>query len=327
MKRCLVVTSLMLILCISAAAQLASSAQSFTEVAVLAPPAIVNSQTSSNSTGTGVQVSSTGGSVAAGTWRICVAWATNAATTLTGPCSVDTAATSVVTTTGSTSTIIVQPPYSAGVPPNVVGYEVWVGASGGTAGNEVLQTPTAANCVLSTSVSIATCALTSPMTFTSSSGFGAGTAPTSYAAFYPPLAAKLTTYEGGLETFHYVNWVVAGTAPATCAFSIAGASTTAIADLGQSITCTSSGGYALPSVTAYNYIGIDLSTFSLTDGTTTVAFYLNGVPFNPMGRVYYGNAVPSGTCLTGAIFDNTAGAVSTTAYTCNAGTWTAITVP
>jgi hypothetical protein len=130
-----------------------------------------------------------------------------------------------------------------------------------------------------------------------------------------------------LASFHEVNWVVTGTAPATCTFYIAGAATTAIADLGQAITCTASGGYSLPSITGYNYIGIDLSAFSLTNGTTTVAFYLSGLPFNPMGQVYFGNAAPTGTCLTGAVFNNTTGGQATTLYTCNAGTWAAVTVP
>jgi len=325
MKRWSIVFGLIFALCSFAAAQ--THLQQFTVVPVQAPAALLNSQSFSTSSATGVQVLSTGGTIAAGTYRICLQWLTDAATALGSPCSVDTAATSVVTTTGSTSSIVIAAPDTTGVPPNVKGWIAWVGASAGAAGAESVQTITSANCTLSGTTGTVSCALGAPMTLTSSSGFTGGTAPTAFAAFYPKLAAKIATYEGGLNTFHMVNWVVTGTAPATCAFSIAGASTSAIADLGQSITCTSSGGYALPSVTTYNYIGIDLSTYSLTDGTTSVAFYLDGYPFNPAGRLYFGNATPTGTCLTGAIFDQTAGGVSTTIYTCNSGTWTAVTVP
>ncbi|HLJ88825.1 MAG TPA: hypothetical protein VKZ53_18545 [Candidatus Angelobacter sp.] len=76
--------------------------------------------------------------------------------------STDTAGTAVVTTgAGSTNTITVTAPGTAGCP-NSVGYRVYLSASGGASLSEILYAPVAAGCTASgTSVVVSACALTS----------------------------------------------------------------------------------------------------------------------------------------------------------------------
>jgi len=310
MKRFAYVMALVLTLCLGVSAQQQQFTQQFTVVSVPVPPPIVNSQTYSTTTGTGVTVVSTGGTVAAGTWRICLQYYTNAVTTTGSPCSVDTATTSVVTTTGSTSQIIIAPPNTTGVPANVTGYVAWVGASAGAAGAEVLQTPTAANCTTSPTTTIS-CSLLSPITFTSSAGFGAGTAPTTYAAFYPAIgqAAFTSVYENSVATTHTLNWVVSGTAPTACTVQLQSGSTVAgLSNVGNVQTCTSTGSYTLEG-SSNTFFAINLSAFTVSsDGTSVVAFYYSGLPFTQVGQLQDGTYwVPIG----GACIWSTTGTIGT----------------
>jgi len=327
MKRLLILASLILLLTSVAFAQ-QSMVTSFTETIATAPAAVVTGQNFSNAASTGASTSSIGGTVAAGTYRICVTFFTSANTET--PCSTDTAATSTITTTGSASTVTVYPPFiqltGAG---NIVGYRVYVGANGGAAGAETLQTLNSTVCVLSVS-GTASCALSSPAVFTSSSNFtgGSGGPASPGTALYPPIAnqANMALFENGNYPTQIVTWVNSGTSPSACTFNIqTGATVAALASVGQTITCTSSGSYALPSAALPIYVSINLASYTAGGTNTTTLFTLTTLPY-PL-PYYWGNAAPSGTCLAGATFDNTAGGVSTTLYTCSAGTWTAVTVP
>lgn len=314
----------------------AALSQQFTVTVDPAPPAILNSQSFSNTTNTGVVVSSTGGTVAAGSYRIAITWLTSAATTTESNGSVDTAATAVITTTGATSTITIQPPNSSGAGSNVIGWRAWVSGNGGAAGAETAQVPTSANCTLAATVTIVGCSLNSPLVFTASTNFAnGGGAPTTFGAFAPAIgqSAFTTFFENAQYQYHYVYWIVAGTTPGACTMNFqTGASIAALANVtggngGQTITCTSSGGFALPTNATYAYSAINLASFTPGSATTTLTVYYTALPFNPAGSFYWGNAAPTSTCIVGSMFNNMAGTQSITAYTCNAGTWTAITVP
>ena len=308
---------------------------SFEETIALAPPTVSNAQTYSNTVATGSSQTATGGTVAAGAYRVCVSLFTAANTET--PCSVDTAASSVITTTGATSTITIQPPSLAnGAGANIVGYRVYIGANGGAAAAETLQTLTSTVCVLSTSAT-ASCALTSPAVFTASTNFtgGSGGVATPGTAIYPPVANSANTafYENSLYTYRVVNWVVSGTAPSACTLNfqtgttIAGLANVTSGNGGQTVTCTASGTFALPSSATTTYSAINLATYTPADTTTKLTVYYSLLPFNPVGEFYYGNAAPTSTCPVGSLYENTVGTVSITLYTCTTGTWTAVTVP
>lgn len=335
MKRGWIYVLLAFTLCVGASAQVpAGLNQNWVETVTLAPPPIINSQTASNSTGTGVQVLTSGGSIAAGTYRCGVTFYT--ATNTETPLSVDTATTSVITTTGSTGTVIIQPPAAVGVGGNVVGYRPYCGVSGGASAAETLVVINNTVCALASS-STPSCALTSPATLTLQSQFAAGSGgpATPGTAIFPQVAnaANVALFENSAQTYRAVYWVVTGTAPSACTLNFqTGATIAALANVvagsgGQTITCTSSGAFALPNSGTSAYSSINLATYTAGDTTTKTAFYYVTEPLNPNGSAYFGNAVPTSTCPAGATFGNGAGGVSTTLYTCNAGTWTAVTVP
>lgn len=304
--------------------------QAFAETITLAPPAVLNTQTSSNTTGTGVAMLPTGGTIASGTYRVSVTL-----NTLTGtetPQSADTTAASTVTCSTGTCVLVIQPPVANGVGANVVGWRMGVSANGGATATETLQTINALVCSLSASTTTS-CALNSPATFTASTNFSAGSGigpATPGTAIFPPVAnqASQALFENGFLTYHVVNWVVTGTAPSACTFNIqTGATIAALANVGQTITCTSSGGYSLPSNTAPVFSSINLATYTAADTTTKVTFYETSLPFAPNGPVYFGNAAPTSACGAGfsGLFVNTA--VPSLLYTCVTTTWTAVTLP
>jgi hypothetical protein len=318
--------ALLMLLCVPLALAQAPLTQQFTIVPVPVPPAVINSQTASNTAGTGVSTSTTGGSIAAGAYRICVQYYT--ISNLGGDCSVDTAATSVVTTTGTTSSITVQAPNTLNAPGSVAGWRPWIGLNGGAAAAEGLVVLTSVICPLSASTT-PSCALGQPAVLTAAPA--SGTAPATHLAFFPPItnAANQSLFENSLYTYRVINWVVTGTAPATCTFNFqTGTAPSTLASVGQTITCTSSGSYAVPNGVATAYSGINLATYSLTDLTTNVAFYVTEYQFPPV-PIWFGNAAPTAACGTavaavGFYIDT---AVPSLIYTCVTTTWTAVTLP
>lgn len=314
-----------------AVAQVATGlSQSFQEFVTAAPPAINNAQTSSNATGTGIAMSSVGGTIASGTYRVSTTLFT--ATNTETPQSVDTTAASTVTCSTGTCSLIIQPPTTIGAGANVIGWRMGVSANGGATATETLQTINGTVCTLSAS-STPSCSLASPATFTTSTNFSAGSGigpATPGTAVFPPVAnqANQALFENSVLTYHVVNWVVSGTAPSACTFNIqTGATIAALANVGQTITCTSSGGYSLPSNAAPVFSSINLATFTPADATTKVTFYETSLPFAPNGPIYFGNAAPTSACGAGfsGLFVNTA--VPSLLYTCVTTTWTAVTLP
>src|SRR6267143_605107 len=97
--------------------------QGFIDTIALAPPTVAVGQNFSTSAATGASTATTGGTVAAGSYRICVTFF-SAANTET-PCSVDTAATSVITTTGATSTVTIFAPVPAGGFGSIIGWRMY----------------------------------------------------------------------------------------------------------------------------------------------------------------------------------------------------------
>lgn len=337
MKRGLMYLTFMFALCASAFGQLGLQgiSQQWTETVQGAPPALLNSQSFSSTTATGFSTGTSGGAIAAGTYRCGITYFT--ATNTETPLSTDTAATSTITTTGATSTVTIQAPNTTGgVGANVVGYRPYCGVTGGATVAETLVVINNTVCTLSTS-STPSCSLNSPAVLTLQSQFAAGSGgPASPGtAVFPAVtnAANQSVFENSTQLFRAVYWVVTGTAPSACTLNFqTGTSVAALANVagasgGQTVTCTSSGSFALPNNTAAAFSAINLATYTAGDLTTKVAFYYLTAPFNPQGSLYFGNAVPSSTCGTGFAYINTAGGVSTTAYTCSAGTWTAVTVP
>jgi hypothetical protein len=294
---------------------------------VAAPPTVVSGNNSSTSTATAVNTSATGGTVAAGTYRVCVTYFSTSNTET--PCSTDTAATSTIVTTGSTSTVTVTPPVAAVGPPTAVGYRVYIGASGGASAAETLQTLNATVCTLSSSAT-ASCSLSSPAVFTASTNFTGGSGgpatPGTFLTLPIANAANTALFENSLYFSHIIQWTVAGTAPGSCTFSLQTGSTVAgLANVGQAITCTASGTYAVPYVTANPYSSINVSAF--TGGSTTTSVTFTEYVFPYILPLYWGNAAPTSACTAGmAQYMNTS-ATTTVMYYCAAGTWATVTLP
>ena len=326
MKNLLTLLAVFMLCVVSAEAQ-NTAQQSFTMAVIAAPPAIVVGANSSTSAATAASTSTVGGTVAAGTYRICVTYFSTANTET--PCSVDTSASSVITTTGSTSTVTVQAPVLPAGPPSVVGYRVYVGASGGAAAAETLQTLTAAVCTLSAS-STASCALTSPAVFTTSTNFtgGAGGPATPGTLFTYPIsnAANLALFENSQFVTHILSWTVSGTAPGTCTVQIqTGASIGTLANVGQSLTCTATGSYALPSVAKAAFTAPNITAWTGGDTTSVEVFTITAIPY-PIAN-YWGPATPTSACTAGTGLFTVNGTTTSTLFTCAAGTWTAVTLP
>lgn len=306
-----------------------SLSQSWTETITLAPPALLNSQSFSNATNTGFSALTTGGSIAAGTYRCGVTFFT--ATNTETPLSTDTASTSTITTTGSTSTVIIQAPVAVGTGANVVGWRPYCGLTGGATGAEAVVTITAAVCTLSSSAT-ASCALTSPATLTLQSQFasGSGGPATPGTAIFPPTGnqASQALFENSVMQYHAVYWVVSGTAPSACTFNIqTGATVAALASVGQTITCTATGGYSLPSNAVNVFSAVNLATYTAGDTTTKVTFYETSAPYNPLGNIWFGPVAPTTACGATVSGFFVTSAVPSTIYTCVTTTWTAVTLP
>jgi hypothetical protein len=125
-----------------------------------------------------------------------------------------------------------------------------------------------------------------------------------------------------------VNWTVSGTAPSACTFNVqTGAAVGSLASIGQTVTCTSSGSYAVPNGVPAAFLSLNLATYTAGDTTTKVVFSVSTAPYGP--PVWYGNAAPTAACGTavaasGFYIDT---AVPSLIYTCVTTTWTAVTLP
>jgi len=299
----------------------------FTENIALAPVAVLVGQNFSTSTATGASTSATGGAVAAGSYRISVTCFSSSNTET--PQSVDTAATSVITTTGTTSTVTIYPPICVGTS-NEVGWRMGVSANGGATATETLQTINATICTLSSS-STPSCSLNSPAVFTSSANFsgGAGIGPaTPGTLIFPPIAnqANMALFENNNYRTRIVSWTITGTVPSACTFNVqTGATIGALANVGQTITCTASGSYALPSQALAVFMSINLATYTAGDTTTVTSFYITDLPYPIVN--YWGPVAPTSACTAYTGFFTAASTTTSTVYTCVAGTWTAVTLP
>jgi hypothetical protein len=327
MKKLFALLAFLTLTCLPAKAQQQLS-QSFSMFPVGAPPAVVSGQSYSASSGTGASTATSGGSVAAGSYRVCVTLfsATNTET----PCSTDTAATAVITTTGSTSTLTVYPPVNVNGGGNVVGYRIYIGASAGASGAETLQTINATLCTLSTS-STPSCSLNSSAVFTSSTGFtsGSGGPASPGTLLFTPIsnAANTPLFENSLFYSHIITWTVSGTAPSACTFSLQTGSTIAgLANVGQAITCTATGSYAVPYVTTNAYSAINVSAFTAGGTNTNVVFTETVLPY--ILPLFWGNANPTSACAAGmGLYQNTSNVSGTGLFYCATTTWTAVTEP
>jgi hypothetical protein len=321
-----------LLLAVLALCALPSSAQQalteqWSEAIALAPAAVVAGQNFSTTAGTGASASTTGGAVAAGSYRISVTCfsATNTET----PQSVDTAATSVLTTTGATSTVTIFPPICTGTG-NEIGWRMGVSASGGATATETLQTINATVCTLSAS-STPSCSLNSPAVFTSSANFAgaAGIGPaTPGTLIFPPIAnqANMALFENANYPTQILTWTVTGTAPSACTINIqTGATVAALASVGQTITCTATGSYALPLASKPFFVAPNLATYTAGDTTTVVNFSIITLPY-PLFN-YWGPATPTSACTAQTGLFTVSSTTTSTLFSCAAGTWTAITLP
>ena len=330
MKRILASLLLLFLCALPSFGQIPGASQSFQEFNIAAPPTVAVGQNFSTATATGASTALTGGAVAAGSYRICVTFFTLANTET--PCSVDTAATSVITTTGSTSTVTIFPPTSAlgGQATSLVGWRPYVGASGGAAAAETLQTINATVCTLSAS-STPSCSLNSPATFTASTNFtgGSGGPAAPGTALQWPLsnAANMALFENAQYPTAILNWVVSGTAPTACTIQLqTGATVAGLANAGQSLTCTATGSYAFPSVALQNFIAPSLTAWTgASNGTSVENFTITVLPY-PLSN-YWGPATPTSACTAGTGLFTVVGTTTSTLFSCAAGTWTAVTLP
>lgn len=311
-----------------AAGQINPLTQTIVMAATAAPPALLNSQSFSNNTNTGFSTSSTGGAIAAGTYRCGVTFYT--ATNTETPLSTDTATTSTITTIGTTSTVTIQAPAAVGVGANVVGYRPYCGVTAGATGAETLVVINSTVCTLSSS-STPSCSLLSPALLTLQSQFAAGSGgpATPGTALYQPVtnAANTAVFENSLFLQRVVNWTVAGTAPSACTFNVQTSATTvaSLANVGQTITCTGSGSYSLPLNSSAVYSAVNVATFTAGDFTTKVTFTYTVTPFGL--PIWWANAAPTSACsaATSGFFIDTA--VPSLLYTCVTVTWTAVQLP
>jgi len=305
----------------------AGTSQSFTMTIATAPPAVVVGNAVSTSTATAAFTSTTGGAVAAGAYRICVTFF-SAANTET-PCSTDTAATAVITTIGSTSTVTIAPPVAAGGFGSVIGWRPYVSGNAGASGAETLQTINATVCTLSAS-STPSCSLNSPAVFTASTNFTGGSGgpatPGTLLTYPTSNAANLSLFGNGAYPSFILSWTLTGTAPSACTVQLqTGATVAALANVGQSLTCTATGSYALPSTARPNFIAPNITAFTAGDTTTSMSFTLTAVPYLLVS--YWGPAAPTSACTAYTGFFVAAVTTTSTIYTCAAGTWTAVTLP
>jgi hypothetical protein len=320
-----VFVAFLLSLCSTAQAQQLLST-SFTENLALAPATVTVGQNFSTTTATGASFSLTGGAIAAGSYRISVTC--NSLTGTETPQSVDTAATSVVTTTGATSTLTIYPPICVGTG-NEIGWRMGVSGNGGATATETLQTITSSICTLSTSTTTS-CSLNSPAVFTASTNFtnASGIGPaTPGTLIFPPTAnqANMALFENSLYRTRTVYWTITGTVPSACTFNVqTGATIAALASVGQTITCTTSGSYQVPYTTLINFVAINLATYTAGDTTTITTFTMVDSPV--LTPIYWGPAAPTSACAApmGVFFLTGA---NSNMYTCVTTTWTAITLP
>jgi hypothetical protein len=327
MKKLLTLLALLTLCVLPLQAQQVGFTQSFIDTVALAPPTVTAGQNFSTTLATGASTSLTGGAVAAGTYRICVTFFSLANTET--PCSVDTAATSVITTTGTTSTVTVFPPVAAQGIGSIIGWRVYIGASAGAAAAETLQTINATVCTLSAS-STPSCSLNSAATFTASTNFVGGSGgpatPGTLLTYPNSNAANMALFENAAYPTAILSWTLTGTAPSACTVQLqTGATVAALANVGQAITCTATGSYALPSAARPIFIAPNITAFTAGDTTTSMLFSITVLPY-PLVN-YWGPATPTSACtaLTGLF--TVQGTTTSTLFTCAAGTWTAVTLP
>lgn len=147
------------------------------------------------------------------------------------------------------------------------GWRPYAIASSSGTGAQLLQTITAANCTLSTTSNLTSCAFNSSFTETS---LGAGAAePTNPTLFIAPvtgttMGAFQPLNETGLNVqSHYITWTTTGTA-ATCTMAVQTSSdNVTYTTQGTAQTCTSSGVYTLNAAAA-NFTRVNLTAFTAT---------------------------------------------------------------
>src|SRR5208282_631045 len=140
-------------------------------------------------------------------------------------------------------------------------------------------------------------------------------------------AANMSLFENSTYPTAILNWVVSGTAPTACTIQLQTGSTVAgLANVGQALTCTATGSYALPSVAVQNFIAPQLTAWTgASNGTSVETFTITALPY-PISN-YWGPVTPTGACAAGAGLFTVVGTTTSTLFTCAGGTWTAVTLP
>jgi hypothetical protein len=145
---------------------------------------------------------------------------------------------------------------------------------------------------------------------------------------FPPLnnAANQSLFENANYPTQVLTWTITGTVPSACTIQIqTGATIGALANVGQAITCTANGSYALPLATRPVFVSLQLSAYTPGDTTTVENFNLTTLPY-PLFN-YWGPATPTSACTAQTGLFTVAGTTTSTIFTCVAGTWTAVTLP
>jgi len=301
-------------------------------VSTVAPPANTPLLGTSN-----LFCSGSAGSFSAGTFVVAYTYTGTASSSETKASSDGGATLTTLVTCPTNGTLTIPSPPS---PPgcfNCVGWRPYVIASSSGTGAELLQTITAANCILATTASLTSCAIGSSFTETS---LGAGAAePSNPTLFTPTPGGFASLSEANLGIVgHYLTWTTTGTA-ATCTVAVQTSSDNiSFSTVGTAQTCTSSGAYWV-NATAANFTRVNITAFTASGANTpsiafTLAESLGAVPVysitncgttttctpnatlsNPQIKIVVGTctAAAATTCTVTAMPAFT----STTSYVCN----------
>jgi hypothetical protein len=136
----------------------------------------------------------------------------------------------------------------------------------------------------------------------------------------------MALFENANYPTQILTWTITGTVPSACTINIqTGATVAALANVGQTITCTTNGSYALPLATRPIFVSPSLATYTAGDTTTVVNFSLITLPY-PLFN-YWGPATPTSACTAQTGFFTVSSTTTSTLFSCVAGTWTAVTLP
>lgn len=286
MRKLARILSFLLLCCAPAIAQVGPFVQSNTVSTVQAPAAVT------------ATTSTSGGAIAAGTYRYCEAYiglvsnGTNSTTQGYSVCSTDTSTT--VTTTGSVSTITMPSPASAY---GAQGWIPYIGANAGASGAEYQQSVSGVICQVVYVGNVAACKIGYSAVYTSLGT--SGSVPSSN-TLQVPASPQNPLFDGSVFSQHMLVWTVTGTVNSCSVELDNGSTSSSFAIAGASQTCTSSGAYQLGADTPANYWRVNFTAFTSASGSVTYQF-ISSNPASGLANVFSCGATTGGTPTCGNV--------------------------